>query len=418
MILKRIQNKLIRESNKYILLFDCLLRAGFKSAIYLDSEQKAFIKGDWALFKSCFEQRVINISFKKKSNNFSKAFSYIIEDSNSCEDIVLFLKKEENEIRTNDLESLYKYCKYFNDLRIAIFLRKVLIRRAVAKQKKSLFVTKRGINAALESHQYKLAKYFLNKKIRFFGKDYFDYANKILDNFLKSGLYNYNSKDFDFHNYVSGKTVAIVGPGVPDDEPGEEIDSYDIVIRTNYRDESNIPYEKFGKRTDVSYYNHQRLNTFLHEVIKSTSEINWTILKNEGAKNILNEGIMNNFPYNARSMLILNDLFFLGSQPMSIPNIVADILNFNPLSVKLFCVNFYNSNNNYSAHYKKNISIDKSSQSNDLRIHEPFANFSFIKGCFINNLIEVDELTRNTLELTDEEYAESLNNIFGSKGLS
>ena len=66
MILKRIQNKLTRESNKYILLFDCLLRAGFKSAIYLDSEQKAFIKGDWTLFKSCFEQRVINISFKKK----------------------------------------------------------------------------------------------------------------------------------------------------------------------------------------------------------------------------------------------------------------------------------------------------------------------------------------------------------------
>lgn len=239
-----------------------------------------------------------------------------------------------------------------------------------------------------------------------------------MDAFIKGNPRYIKSKDLDFYTYISGKTVAIVGPGVPVDQPGKEIDSYDIVVRTNYREKSNYPVEKFGKRTDVSYYNHYRVGSFLPEVLKASSEISWTILKNDGAKDILDKGAMDGFSYNSRSMDTLIPLFFLDSQPMSIPNIIADIIRFNPLSVKLFCVNFYNSKSNYSDHYKKTIPYDMSVQLKDIRIHEPFANFSFVKGCYEGNLIDADNLTKETLELSVEGYAASLHNIFGSNGLS
>jgi hypothetical protein len=415
--LKRVQNKILKESSKYSLLVDAFIKYGYKSAYHLDCEQKALIKGEWSLVKLCFERKIQSMSSKKNST-VCRVYFYIVNDANTFEDILNFVKKEKHEIKYNELESLYLYCKYFHDLRIALFLREILIKRMVDRNKNTFYSTKKSINAAIEAHQYKLANKLLNNKVRLFGASYYNCADRVVNVSTKCNLKHIKSKDLDFYKYISGKTVAIVGPGIPIDQPGEEIDSYDIVVRTNYRDKSNYPIEKFGKRTDVSYYNHYRITSFLSEVIKASSEIIWTILKNDSAKNILDTGITGNFSYNSRSMDTVIPLFFLDSQPMSIPNVLEDIIRFNPLSVKLFCVNFYNSKSNYSDHYKKTIPYDMGVQIKDIRIHEPFANFSFVKGYYERNLIDVDNLTKETLELSVEEYAANLHNIFGPNGIA
>ena len=57
-------------------------------------------------------------------------------------------------------------------------------------------------------------------------------------------------------NLISGKSVAVVGPAPSSELIGSEIDSYDIVVRTNYQGQNKLGDPKeFGVRTDISYYN-------------------------------------------------------------------------------------------------------------------------------------------------------------------
>jgi len=55
---------------------------------------------------------------------------------------------------------------------------------------------------------------------------------------------------------LHNKSIAIVGPAQSNDMLKDEIDSYDIVIRLNYRGGNKMPPEiEFGSKVNISYYN-------------------------------------------------------------------------------------------------------------------------------------------------------------------
>jgi glycosyltransferase involved in cell wall biosynthesis len=57
-------------------------------------------------------------------------------------------------------------------------------------------------------------------------------------------------------DYLKGKTVAVVGPAPTGTLDGEEIDSFDVVVRMNWRGLNSRPNAReFGSRTEVSLYN-------------------------------------------------------------------------------------------------------------------------------------------------------------------
>ena len=59
-----------------------------------------------------------------------------------------------------------------------------------------------------------------------------------------------------FSSLVTGKSIALVAPGVIDKEYGQEIDSYDTVFRVKFNGRSAMPDEKYvGRRCDITSHN-------------------------------------------------------------------------------------------------------------------------------------------------------------------
>ena len=58
-----------------------------------------------------------------------------------------------------------------------------------------------------------------------------------------------------FSELISGKSVAVVGPGSPSDHYGDEIDSADTVVRVEYVGREHLPPQEFhGHRCDINYF--------------------------------------------------------------------------------------------------------------------------------------------------------------------
>jgi hypothetical protein len=57
----------------------------------------------------------------------------------------------------------------------------------------------------------------------------------------------------DYADYVSGRTIAIVGPAQPTHDQSAQIDSHDIVIRLSWVGQSFHPW--YGTKCDVSFFN-------------------------------------------------------------------------------------------------------------------------------------------------------------------
>src|SRR6185437_3043837 len=85
--------------------------------------------------------------------------------------------------------------------------------------------------------------------------------------------------DRDYYECIHGKTVAIVGPAPPGADVGAEIDTFDLVVRTNYRLGSNDPACSFGARTDIAYYNNEFVATRPKDVLESAKTLRWAAFK-------------------------------------------------------------------------------------------------------------------------------------------
>ena len=63
-----------------------------------------------------------------------------------------------------------------------------------------------------------------------------------------------NRSSLDFINLIEGKKVAVVGPSSCGQFLGEEIDSFDTVIRMSVDDSSNLEKSVTGLKTTISYF--------------------------------------------------------------------------------------------------------------------------------------------------------------------
>ena len=80
------------------------------------------------------------------------------------------------------------------------------------------------------------------------------FFNKIFFKINSEKLHKERYIEKIFSDLINGKRVAIVGPAQNDLNNGKEIDSFDIIVRFNYKGE-NIDAKNYGSRTDISYFN-------------------------------------------------------------------------------------------------------------------------------------------------------------------
>jgi len=388
----------------------------YKSLIYLERDQ-------WRSYKVTL---IKIFSILKKRNNPDISFfldAFETNPSNSFN--YQILKNKLTKPLIHDIPTIYllcilNYCRLYGDFRLAYLLRDVLINRTINYQKKlSIFSLKEFFQISLETGDYKFLEHKVNNLI--FASNFLSEDGYAFLNFLNHQNCNANEiwgKIFDkddllYKKFLENKSVAIVGPTFTGELLGAEIDSFDVVIRSNFRINSNEPTEVYGKKTDVTYFNHYRISSQLPDVISATKKTKWVVLKGKNDLNTFRKFKTSSHDCNERFSFLPHDYFFINSEPMGIQIIINDVLRFSPKRIKLFSTSFYISETNYNPNYKISSTEDNSQAASDIRAHEPFGNFSFVRNLYINGLIEADETSSRVLNMDNFEYASKLQNLYG-----
>lgn len=370
-----------------------------------------------------------NIYADNKQNTFSEVFKIILDSSSYVDPLKVIENKNITKLSRFQCLEAYKFCMLYGDLTLALFFRDNLISKRIRSKNKSLFLDHQYIAALLEKDKFSVVSNLISKK-RFLlpyiydkimgavsVKDYVYSLNIILKKCsleeIPSRYYEpkYDSTNANFSKYLSGKSVAIVGPSPVKSNNGEEIDNFDVVIRPNFQKKSNVPHEKYGKRTNVVYYNRNRVKLYLDEILKVISELDWVVFRTQSDINSFKSRELGKL---CRVSSVANHLLFLDSYLQGIPVILNDVIQFAPSRIKVFSTNFFCSQEQYSNNYKPTyIPQNLAVAAHALRIHEPFAGFSFMKNLFNRGLFEGDETTSEILRLSRNQYAKKLQSIYG-----
>lgn len=237
----------------------------------------------------------------------------------------------------------------------------------------------------------------------------------LLDFFENKENENMNIVNKNFFKKINNKTIAIVGPGNPLSENGEEIDKYDYIVRINIllSGKAALKLEKFktGLRTDIIYYNDDMVNRW-ENIIMNPENIFWNVFKN---KKNCDKFIDSSKKKSCSNQTTLN--FLMGSttaSPMMLPNILFDLLRYNPKKIKIFNIDFYFNGFNYMKGYTNLINKERNEKSfvKELRKHDAFFNYKLIKLFLNNKKIEIDNMGMAPLKMNSYDYAFRLHKNF------
>ncbi|MDT9185303.1 tetratricopeptide repeat protein [Limnospira sp. PMC 289.06] len=228
------------------------------------------------------------------------------------------------------------------------------------------------------------------------------------------GSLDYIKAEESYAKLINGKTVAIVGPAPTSEPHGEEIDSFDVVIRMTYLDnldESLYPYT--GKKTSVSYYNGGNSKSYKSYIRLLIPQLQFVCLKNGYALSELRQHSVN-----VRVARTVNPCYAGG--PNLLPIILSDLAAFQAQKIKVFCNNLYISKNLYFENYpsffihKKFI---KKLNSSVLSAHDPASQFSLVKNFWLSGLFEADPDLTEVLKLEVDEYIYEMEKLYGNHDL-
>ena len=251
-------------------------------------------------------------------------------------------------------------------------------------------------------------KYFHKKKFLYFREFELGKLNKSQFN-QQINLLKNKKKDLIYGNFLKDRSVALVGPAKSNQELGNEIDTYDVIIRTNFLKNSNQPFSIYGSKTHVSYYNSYRVNKMPKEIRKNYENLEWIICK---SKNDIKKIGLKKINQNLRVTKDPINYFFY-EDPMLPHRIIYDVISFRPSNFKIFHFDFYNSKN-YNENYK-NWDLDKKSISNSLRVHGPLSCFIFMQNLYKMQFFKADKDTEEVLNLDIYEYGKNLDRNYGNQ---
>ena len=235
-------------------------------------------------------------------------------------------------------------------------------------------------------------------------------------------LLKYKNNNESFKNLIEGKTIAIVGPAPSNKQTGNEIDSFDIVIRINYRGKDKLGDTKeFGSRTDISYYNNYDSNIIhLEKKFFFLGDLKACVFKDfkyPFQSKLYTRGIGHkmNVPY----------LLFNGFSLQGI-NVIYDVLHYAPKKIKIFKNNLFINENSYYKNYRGS-HIDRTghqitSISNERLIsfsaHDLISHINFFKNILYQKNIFADEGLQSILKMDIKEYLKNLEKIYLTKNIN
>lgn len=350
-----------------------------------------------------------NRLFLGKIKKFSQSFSQKLE--------AVYLPHTVWFIVANLFLLVQKYTLYFYARENA--LKSILALTRTPKVK----VAQYRLTAMAENHsieEYDKLKNILLKKELFYIRQhlqliggtelYFGRKNSAIE-FYKKLLTPLEKK---FASYISNKSVAIVGPVNSGLNLGDEIDSYDIVLRFNYMGTEKLSQNSFGKKTNISFYIEARLwgDRIEPEKIDWMNELDWVIVDSpHSLDDISFTGVTKPIRKRYYAAHPFANPMFKGASS-GIQRAILDLMRFNVKKIKVFNTNLFLENNydkNYPSRGKLGVKYF------NFHWHDPLSNFVFLKRLQSFSLIESDEVLNKILKMSKQEYIEALELRYGSK---
>lgn len=217
-----------------------------------------------------------------------------------------------------------------------------------------------------------------------------------------------------FASYISNKSIAIVGPVNSGLNLGDEIDSYDIVLRFNYMGTEKLSQNNFGKKTNISFYIEARLwgDRIASEKISWMNELDWVIMDSpHSLDDISFTGVTTPIRKRYYAAHPFANPMFKGASS-GIQRAILDLMRFNVKKIKVFNTNLFLENNydkNYASRGKLGVEYF------NFHWHDPLSNFVFLKRLQSFSLIESDEVLNKILKMSKKEYIEALELRYGNK---
>ena len=233
-------------------------------------------------------------------------------------------------------------------------------------------------------------------------------SHNIKESFNRSELLDEN-----YLSLVKGSSVAVVSRAAYNTERGGEIDDFDLVVRTNYRGADLIPRSKFeGKRIDISYYNGD-ISTKILDEDKGKLPHNLKAAVFKLPLDHLYDGSICK-----RSMTLFMHLLTFESSTMSLPNIISDLLMYEPSRIKIFSADSMLSRKR-PTHYAQNPLNKVSAESpNYPRTHDIISDYLIMSKLLSNGLIEGDPHFTRAIDLGKKTYMSELQSVWIDTALS
>lgn len=213
--------------------------------------------------------------------------------------------------------------------------------------------------------------------------------------------------DSHLRSLVEGKRVAIVGPADTGDELGEEIDSYDVIVRPRFqKDFIEANSHRQGSRTDLAYYNGR-------DVAEMRDQIQGYV--DQGDLKLV---ICRPLSYESLRHIEADWLRFYRhdfslyhhGMALALPRMAYDLMQFDPAEICLFNTDMYTGESAFAAGYRQERrGFQPGSVLNDLIIsHDLPTDFKVFKALQACGVLTAQGVAAQILELTVEEYVAKL----------
>lgn len=226
-----------------------------------------------------------------------------------------------------------------------------------------------------------------------------------------------SKQDSSFSEYIKGRSIAVVGPAPSGSNVGAEIDSFDVVIRFNYRGRQFLPDPReFGSRVDVSNYAFglvKYISTLRN--LAFFDDLRFAVFKgltHDFQKHLLKAG---------RGRILNKNYLLFNGFPMALQHALFDLLHFAPPRLKLFHVNFFLTRTRYHTGYSiagghrgtpEDVVSSAFMRWYSFSLHGIVNQLNFTRNLWKAGLVEADSGCEDVLRLTPAEYLSKMEELY------
>lgn len=326
---------------------------------------------------------------------------------------------------------IYSLSLRFGLFELGYHLRNQAIKIALSyssfSKKNEIWKLKAKLSALLETENFsefdKLIPLFDNKWK--YEKNLLIYLRKVLENPINLSSKSFFSEtdkkqDKNFDKVIKDKKIAIVSPSPTDKKDGYEIDNADLIIRHNFTSKNLVGDETIkGSRCEITYFNGEQVNYVAKKrSLHLSSSVLWIITKIPYHRKILMKKFISDrvdiSKLNIRNIIDVNKVLFNGVLH-GLPNIIIDLMRFNPKKIMLFhydlMITKERVSNYYPNYWKKKIKQKNflvNTRLNGLAKHDAATQFIILKSFWKRGFVHGDEQFEKVISMELKDYMKNL----------